>query len=375
MIDGDVRRRRRDRSSRRCRCSRYDEAMLRYGSDKPDLRFGFEIVDLSDVFAASGFQVFRGAVDAGGVRARDPRARRRRRSRAPRSTPSPRWPRRTAPRAWPTCTSRRGARLRGPIVKFLAEAEQRGARRAHRRRARRPDRLRRRPGRRRRRRARRPARRAHRAARARPRARAGRRSGSSSSRSSRSTPRPARSPTATTRSACRPPRRSRCSRPTRCGLRRAVRPRAQRRRARLGLAAQPRRPTCSAPSCTPWASTTSASQSAFGFVPRGARVRRARRTAASASASTVSSCCSPGRTSIRDVIAFPKTASGSRPDDRRPGERRRRRSCKELRLRLGVTEPSAQRRPERALPPRLTTRRAQALRRVAESFVERNGVC
>ncbi len=45
----------------------YDEAMLRFGSDKPDLRYGFEIVELSDVFAASEFKVFRGAVDDGGV--------------------------------------------------------------------------------------------------------------------------------------------------------------------------------------------------------------------------------------------------------------------------------------------------------------------
>ena len=45
----------------------YDEAMLRYGSDKPDLRYGLEIVEMSDVFAPSDFQVFRGAVEAGGV--------------------------------------------------------------------------------------------------------------------------------------------------------------------------------------------------------------------------------------------------------------------------------------------------------------------
>jgi len=44
----------------------YDEAMLRYGTDKPDLRYGLEIVELSDVFAASEFKVFRGAVEAGG---------------------------------------------------------------------------------------------------------------------------------------------------------------------------------------------------------------------------------------------------------------------------------------------------------------------
>jgi aspartyl-tRNA synthetase len=45
----------------------YDEAMLRYGSDRPDRRLGVEIVDLSDVFAGSEFKVFAGAIDSGGV--------------------------------------------------------------------------------------------------------------------------------------------------------------------------------------------------------------------------------------------------------------------------------------------------------------------
>ncbi|MEA2483998.1 MAG: aspartyl-tRNA synthetase, partial [Thermoleophilaceae bacterium] len=39
----------------------YDEAMLRYGSDRPDRRIGMEIADLTDVFAGSGFQVFASA--------------------------------------------------------------------------------------------------------------------------------------------------------------------------------------------------------------------------------------------------------------------------------------------------------------------------
>jgi len=45
----------------------YHEAVSRYGSDKPDRRFGIELVDLSDDFRETGFKVFRGALDAGGV--------------------------------------------------------------------------------------------------------------------------------------------------------------------------------------------------------------------------------------------------------------------------------------------------------------------
>jgi aspartyl-tRNA synthetase len=45
----------------------YDEAMLKYGSDKPDLRFGLEIADLADAVAGTEFRVFRGVLDGGGV--------------------------------------------------------------------------------------------------------------------------------------------------------------------------------------------------------------------------------------------------------------------------------------------------------------------
>ena len=45
----------------------YDEALKRYGSDKPDLRFGMEMVDLSDCFAGSGFRVFDNALSRGGA--------------------------------------------------------------------------------------------------------------------------------------------------------------------------------------------------------------------------------------------------------------------------------------------------------------------
>jgi aspartyl-tRNA synthetase len=47
----------------------YDEAMLRYGTDRPDRRIGMEIVDLSDVFAGSGFQVFSSAPVIRGLKA------------------------------------------------------------------------------------------------------------------------------------------------------------------------------------------------------------------------------------------------------------------------------------------------------------------
>jgi len=45
----------------------YREAINRYGSDKPDRRFGVQLVDLSDDFRSSGFKVFRNALDSGGV--------------------------------------------------------------------------------------------------------------------------------------------------------------------------------------------------------------------------------------------------------------------------------------------------------------------
>ena len=61
------------------------EAMDRFGSDKPDLRFGFELKDISDIVKDCGFSVFSSAVQGGG-------------------SVSTSWPsssRPTRPRAWP----------------------------------------------------------------------------------------------------------------------------------------------------------------------------------------------------------------------------------------------------------------------------------
>jgi len=45
----------------------YREAMDRFGSDKPDTRYGIEINDMADVFARSEFKIFKGTLEGGGV--------------------------------------------------------------------------------------------------------------------------------------------------------------------------------------------------------------------------------------------------------------------------------------------------------------------
>jgi aspartyl-tRNA synthetase len=45
----------------------YDEAMSRFGTDRPDLRFGLELVDLGEALAATEFKVFRGTIESGGA--------------------------------------------------------------------------------------------------------------------------------------------------------------------------------------------------------------------------------------------------------------------------------------------------------------------
>jgi len=45
----------------------YDESMRRFGTDKPDMRFGLELFEVSDLVASSEFGVFRSAIENGGV--------------------------------------------------------------------------------------------------------------------------------------------------------------------------------------------------------------------------------------------------------------------------------------------------------------------
>jgi aspartyl-tRNA synthetase len=45
----------------------YDEAIRRYGIDRPDIRFGMELVDLTEAVRSTGFNAFRTVIDAGGA--------------------------------------------------------------------------------------------------------------------------------------------------------------------------------------------------------------------------------------------------------------------------------------------------------------------
>jgi aspartyl-tRNA synthetase len=45
----------------------YQEAMARYGSDRPDLRFGMELIEVTDACSRSNFQVFTQAIEGGGI--------------------------------------------------------------------------------------------------------------------------------------------------------------------------------------------------------------------------------------------------------------------------------------------------------------------
>ena len=45
----------------------YDEAMARFGTDRPDTRFGLQLVDLTDIVRDCGFKVFQSVAAKGGL--------------------------------------------------------------------------------------------------------------------------------------------------------------------------------------------------------------------------------------------------------------------------------------------------------------------
>jgi aspartyl-tRNA synthetase len=88
----------------------YSEAMSRFGSDKPDVRFGLELQDLSEMFKTSAFQVFQNALKPNAARARSAASSCRawpKSSRARTSTTCSRTPRLSEPRACSGSRSRR----------------------------------------------------------------------------------------------------------------------------------------------------------------------------------------------------------------------------------------------------------------------------
>ena len=46
---------------------KYDEAMTRFGTDRPDVRFGFELIDLTETLRGCGFKVFNSIIEKGGA--------------------------------------------------------------------------------------------------------------------------------------------------------------------------------------------------------------------------------------------------------------------------------------------------------------------
>ncbi len=102
----------------------WQEAMDRYGSDKPDLRFGMEIVDLSEVFATTEFGVFSSALAGGGtVRGINAGNQDWSRARADALTERAKG---LGAKGLVWLVVEDDGSLRSPVAKFLSEDEQRG---------------------------------------------------------------------------------------------------------------------------------------------------------------------------------------------------------------------------------------------------------
>ncbi|MFQ5523616.1 MAG: aspartate--tRNA ligase [Acidimicrobiia bacterium] len=100
----------------------WQEAMDRYGTDKPDVRFGMELVDLSEVFTETEFGVFAGALDAGGT-VRGINAGKQEWSRARADALTER-ARELGAKGLVWLVVEEDGSLRSPVAKFLSEDEQ-----------------------------------------------------------------------------------------------------------------------------------------------------------------------------------------------------------------------------------------------------------
>jgi len=99
----------------------YDDSMLKYGNDKPDLRIPFEIIDVTDIFKGSGFSIFENQIAKGAVVRAIP---------APQTSEKPRsffdklneWARDQGTPGLGYITLDEQGEGRGPIAKFFDEA-------------------------------------------------------------------------------------------------------------------------------------------------------------------------------------------------------------------------------------------------------------
>lgn len=106
----------------------WHEAMNRYGIDKPDIRFGMELVDLTDLLTETEFGVFKGAIEAGGtVRGINAGAQEWSRARADELTDRAKS---LGAKGLVWMAVEEDGSLRSPVAKFLSDDEQEAIKRA-----------------------------------------------------------------------------------------------------------------------------------------------------------------------------------------------------------------------------------------------------